>query len=91
MAQNLLISYDLITPGQKYEKVAEAIQSLGAWARVQKSLWYVHTNYSCEEAAIIVRRAIDANDCLLVAEAGKGCWFNVMDDVNKHLKQYWHH
>ena len=43
MANNLFVSYDLYAPGQNYEKVIEAIKSKGAWAKVQKSLWYLKT------------------------------------------------
>lgn len=34
MANNLFVSYDLHSPGQDYDKVADAIKSLGAWAKV---------------------------------------------------------
>jgi len=37
-------------PTKNYEAVADAIKLLGAWAHVQKSVWYVkseHTAYDC--------------------------------------------
>jgi hypothetical protein len=41
MANNLFISYDLYNPGQGYEAVIEEIKSLGGWAKVHQSCWYV--------------------------------------------------
>ena len=51
MSNNLIISYDLYEPNKDYEAVAKAIKSLGNWAHVQKSVWYVKSNYSASAAA----------------------------------------
>lgn len=51
MANNLFISYDLFTPGKDYSTVIEAVKSLGSWAKVHKSFWYVKSSLSCEQAA----------------------------------------
>jgi len=50
MANNLFISYDLHSPGQDYENVAEAIKGLGTWAKVQYSLCYVKLGLSASDA-----------------------------------------
>lgn len=46
MANNLIVSYDLYSPGQDYSKVIDAIKALGSWAKVQKSVWYVNSSYT---------------------------------------------
>jgi len=60
MASNLFIAYDLLPPGQNYPAVHEAIRSLGKWHQFQYSFWYVHTEYSPEEAFAIVLASMDA-------------------------------
>lgn len=72
MAYNLFIAYDLIVPGQGYEEVRSAIQSLGRWHQFQYSLFYVNTDYSPAEAFGIVSRIMDANDRLAVIDARGG-------------------
>lgn len=88
---NLFISYDLITPGQTYDKVAAAIKSLGAWAKVQYSFWYVKSAHSASTAAAIVRGAQDANDSLIVVDASNNdtCWYNLDPKVSAFLQNQW--
>lgn len=71
MANNLFISYDLNSPGQDYEKVIEKIKSLGSWAKVQKSLWFVSSNLTAEQAAKSVWQGMDRNDSLNVVDSKK--------------------
>lgn len=91
MANNLFISYDLYNPGQNYEKVAEAIKSLGTWAKVQKSFWYVKSNYTASKAAEIVWAAMDRNDSLIVVDAtNNNCfWYNLDPQVAQFIKDQW--
>ncbi len=67
MAYNLLIAYDLMKPGQSYEAVHARIKSLGRYAQLQFSLFYVHTNSSPADAYAHVKAAMDENDKLAVA------------------------
>ena len=69
MANNLFISYDLFVPGQGYDNVAAAIKSLGTWAKIQMSFWYVKLNHSANKAAEIVWAAMDRNDSVIVVDA----------------------
>jgi hypothetical protein len=66
---NLLISYDLNTPGQNYAKVIEAIKSLGTWAHVHKSFWYVKSSYGAEYARNEIWKAMDESDTVYVVDA----------------------
>ena len=88
---NLIVSYDLIAPGQSYDKVAQAIKSLGAWAKVQYSLWYVKSSYTAGQAAETVRRAQDANDSLIVVDAtnDNAAWYNIDPKVSEFLREHW--
>jgi hypothetical protein len=88
---NLLISYDLMSPGQNYEAVAEAIKKLGSWAKVHYSFWYVKSAYSPSEAAKIVRAAQDQNDSLIIVDAtnNNAYWYNLKPEVSEFLKNQW--
>lgn len=88
---NLVISYDLKTPGQSYDRVIEAIKSLGSWAKVHYSLWYVKTNHTANSAAEIVRKATDANDTLFVVDAtnNNAAWYNLDPKVSEFIREQW--
>jgi hypothetical protein len=91
MANNLFISYDLNVPGQNYEKVIEAVKSLGNWAHVQKSFWYVNSSYTASEAHTIVWNAMDARDSLIVVDAtnNNAAWTGLSNEVSQYLKDKW--
>lgn len=72
MAYNLFIAYDLMSPGQNYDAVRDAIKDLGQWHQFQYSLFYVHTEHSPQVAFDHVARALDANDRLAVIDASGG-------------------
>ncbi|GIK47540.1 MAG: hypothetical protein BroJett013_02370 [Alphaproteobacteria bacterium] len=76
MASNLFIAYDLISPGQNYDAVRDAIKSLGQWHQFQYSLFYVHTQHSAWDAWHIVWAAMDPNDRLAVIDANAGVTSN---------------
>ena len=92
MANNLFISYDLYSPGQNYEKIIEVIKSLGNWAKIQKSFWYVKSNYSSSEASKIVWNSMDSNDSLIVVDATNDftSWHNLNPEVSEFLKKKWY-
>lgn len=69
---NLFIAYDLMSPGQNYQNVRQAIEGLGVHWQFQFSLYYVHTNHSAAEAFNIVSAALDINDRLAVILADGG-------------------
>lgn len=72
MTYNLFIAYDLMSPGQNYDAVRDAIKNLGKWHQFQFSLFYVNTVFSPQEAYNLVAAAIDANDRLAVINAESG-------------------
>ena len=91
MANNLFISYDLNSTGQDYTAVAEAIKSLGSWAKIHKSVWYVNSNLTSEKAAEIVWASMDNNDQLIVIDASNNNsnWYNMSDEVAGHIQKEW--
>jgi hypothetical protein len=89
MQNNLFISYDLNSPGQDYTTVIEKIKSLGSWAKVQKSHWYVSSNYSASAARDLIWSAMDNNDSLIVIEAKDAAWNNLTNEVTEHIQNNW--
>lgn len=91
MSNNLFISYDLMNPGQNYDKVIEAIKSLGSWAKVHQSFWYVNSQYSSRQAAEHVWKFMDRNDKLLVADTSNNdaYWYNLDNIVSEHIQKQW--
>jgi hypothetical protein len=69
---NLFIAYDLMSPGQSYDTVRDAIKALGQWHQFQYSLFYVSTVLSPREAYDRVILSMDRNDRLAVIDAAAG-------------------
>jgi len=92
MANNLFISYDLIKPDKNYEQVIGAIKTLGSWAKIHYSLWYVKSTLSASDAAQRVRASMDGNDKLIVINTidNTAAWYNLSTEVAEYLKKHWH-
>lgn len=69
---NLFIAYDLMSPGQSYDRVRDAIKALGQWHQFQYSLFYVSTSLTPEQAFDQVGAVMDQNDKLAVINAESG-------------------
>ena len=91
MANNLHISYDLNSPGQNYNDVINAIKSLGGWAKIHKSYWYVNSTKTASEALNVVWAACDPNDTVYVVDAtnNSASWQNLDPDAAKYIKDHW--
>ncbi|MCJ8283942.1 CRISPR-associated protein Cas2 [Halomonas sp.] len=91
MANNLFISYDLNTPGQDYSGIIEEIKSLGSWAKVQKSFWYVNSTLTASQAVDRVWAKMDRNDSLIVVDAknNSAAWQGLSDEVATFIKKQW--
>lgn len=92
MQKNLFVMYDLVSPGQSYDKVVAAIQSLGGARRVLESTWYVTSSYGAAPAADIVWGAMDGNDKLLVVDAQNNlfeCRGEIPKTVAAYLELHW--
>jgi hypothetical protein len=92
MANNLHISYDLNNPGQNYEKVIERIKTLGNWAKIHKSYWYVKSNLNAEQAMNKVWEVMDANDTVYVVDAtnNEAAWQNIGTQASSYIQEQWH-
>jgi len=91
MANNLFISYDLNSPDQNYSAVIEEIKSLGNWAKVQKSFWYVNSSLAASQAVDRVWAKMDMNDSLIVVDAtnNNAAWQGLSAEVDNFIKDKW--
>lgn len=69
MTNNLIVTFDLMSPGQNYERVHERIKSLGNWYQFQYSAFYLNTGMSPEHAHAAIWEVMDANDRLAIIHA----------------------
>lgn len=69
---NLFIAYDLMSPGQNYDAVRDAIKQLGRWHQFQYSLFYVNSVLSPQAAYDAIALRLDGNDRLAVINAASG-------------------
>lgn len=95
MANNIFISYDLNKEpnSQGYTKIIEAIKELGSWAKVQKSHWFVSTNYSSQEVLRRLSNYIDSDDSLIVIDAKNNVanWQGLSETVSNAIIKSWSH
>lgn len=91
MANNLHVSYDLYAPDKNYEAVIKAVKSLGLWAKIHKSYWYVNSPHSAREAVDIVWAAMDGNDTVYIVNAtnNSAAWENIPDASSIFIRDQW--
>jgi len=91
MASNFFVSYDLIAPGQHYDRVTEAIKSTGAWAKVELSFFYVKSSMTVEDLAKHVWAFMTPNDKLVVIDTtnNKFYGYNISQEVLTHMQNHW--
>ena len=87
--KSMIIEYDLCSPGRNYNTLYETIQSYGVWARITESTWFIKTGDSCVQVRDKLKKCMDSNDRLFVAElTGTAAWSNILCDsdyLKKHL------
>lgn len=66
-----MISYDLNSPGQKYEELYEKIKEIGSWWHYLDSTWLVSTSLSASEIYSKIKSPLDNGDHILVFSLGK--------------------
>ena len=65
------ITYDLHSPGQKYDDVADKIKSYGKYSKRFDSFWLLDSKHSAADIRDGLMTVMDANDILLVIEVKK--------------------
>lgn len=87
---SFLISYDLIEPGQDYNKIEKKIETYPNYRRILQSVWVVQTPKEAEEIAQELNRVTDSNDKIFVARlesnpSDKNAWWINLDEHTQWL------
>ncbi len=83
----LIVSYDLVNPGQNYERLIKLIKEFGSWARLGGSAYLILTASTPVEIRDKVKVALDSNDKLFVGSApAPSAWTGLPDDVSNWLQ-----
>jgi len=69
MKYNLIVVYDLMSPGQNYDLVQAKIQSLGFSYKFQYSAFYLQSDLDAAHAHYAISSVMDSNDRLMVIDA----------------------
>jgi hypothetical protein len=89
-----LASYDLRAPGQKYDRLIEAIKAhpTHSWNKPLESCFLVTSNESAEALYTRLKAKVDANDFILVIRIGRPHqgWPHAAshDWINAHVANY---
>ncbi len=89
MKQVYIISYDLSSPGQNYERVLKAIQNHTDWARLGGSSYIVISNDTVAQVRDSIMKEMDSNDQILVGVINApAAWYGLGDEVSDWLKRH---
>lgn len=91
MGNNLIISYDLSQPNRNYSSLIEVIKTLGSWAHVHGSVWYVNGYLTASLARDRLVRVLDQDDSIVIFDASNNdaAWQNLKPEVAALIKTRW--
>lgn len=84
----LMITYDLINPGQKYDEIKKTIgENSFAWCKYFTTTWLVRTSLSPDQMADKLKPVFDGNDKLFVIEVKNNYQGLLEKDQWKYIKE----
>lgn len=87
MNRALIVSYDLVNPGQNYERLLKLIKSYSSWARLGGSAYLILTETTPVQVRDHLRQALDPNDKLYVGVSpAPSAWVGMPDEVSKWIQ-----
>lgn len=88
MRKAYIVSYDLVTPGQNYERVIQKIKQNSGWARLGGSAYVVLSDKSPVDIRNDIASVMDKSDKLFVgALHAPAAWIGLTDEVSEWLKK----
>ena len=89
--KNYLISYDLISPNQNYERLIKEIKSFRYWAKLNFSTWYVKSDLPTEQLLNKLRLILDKDDIVIAAEITNLAWSDSLpNDIKEFVLKHWY-
>jgi hypothetical protein len=87
MSRVLFVSYDLVNPGQNYERLIKLIKSYPSWARLGGSAYLIYTSETPVQVRDHLQGALDQNDKLFVGVSpSPSAWYGMPEDVSKWIQ-----
>ncbi len=87
MKRVLIVSYDLVDPGQNYERLIKLIKAYPSWARLGGSAYLILTDIPPKAVRDNLAQALDKNDKIFVGVApAPSAWRGLPEDVSKWLQ-----
>ena len=84
-----IVSYDLNTPGQKYECLTDKLKAYGTYWHMQGSVWIIVSEDNATEIRDNLKTCLDSNDELFVgALSGEAAWSGYGSEISKWLKDH---
>lgn len=89
MSKPYLITYDLNSPGQNYDKIIELIKGdlSTAYCTYWKSSFLIRSNYTPQQIVDTLKKHFDKNDRFLVIEVSDNYSGWLTDDQWKFIKE----
>jgi hypothetical protein len=86
MERVLIVTYDLMNPGQNYENLLKRIKAYKSWARLGGSSYLILTDNTPVQVRDYLMPALDVNDKLYVSLCPPpSAWTGLSDDVSKWI------
>ncbi len=84
-----MITYDLNSSGQKYDKVIQAIKdsSTGAWCSYWKSSYLIKSSLTPNQISDNIKPHLDSNDHLIIIEVKNNYQGWLSDKQWKYIKE----
>ena len=87
MSHVLIVSYDLVNPGQNSERLIKLIKGYPRSARLGRSAYHDYTPATPVQVRDILRAALDQNDKLFVGiSPSPSAWYGMPEDVSKWIQ-----
>jgi hypothetical protein len=90
---NLHVSYDLHNPGKNYEAVITKIKSLGGYAKIHYSYWFLNTSLTATQVADALWAVMDSSDSVYVVDSKNNSarWYNIPPESAAYIRDNWNH
>ena len=85
----ILIAYDIHpSTGDAYERITDAIRSLGEWWHHLETTWLVKTDHTPTQIRDFLKKYVGSDDQLLIVEVSldAAAWFGVNDIGSRWLE-----
>ena len=84
----LIVTYDLVNPGQNYEELLRKIRAYPGWAMLGGSSYLISTDATPVQVRDNLMAVLDRNDQLFVGICPvPSAWYGLPDDVVKWIHE----